>query len=159
MQAKGAHDNLDEAKRLLEMELAEAEARQDDKRVEQLRTLANALETGRMLIMQEAQDYLSLFGYPVKTRLSFYKFSEITHSIPYEDLNPAGKNRARLYSKEVLDLFIKHRKEFENTSEEINRLLKLKDQDRALQQKESQRLGFEKLDRLKKKLAMEENKS
>lgn len=155
MQARGTYDNLDDVQRLLDSELAEAQANQDTGRVAQLKQLQDALSSGRMLIMQEAQDYLSLFGYPVRTRLSFYKFSELVHSIPYEDLNPAGKNRARLFSREVLDLFIKNRKAFENTKEEVDRLLKLKAVDRAEFQAESRKLGYQKLNKLKEQLEKE----
>lgn len=150
MQTNGLYDDVNKAFQLLDEQILDAETRDDHERVANLKALKVALEKGRMLTMQEAQDYLSIFGCPVRSRSSFYKFTEVTHSIPYEDLNPSGTNRVRLFNREVLDLFIKHRHAFKNSKEEIQHLLSL---DRLERQEKSLEMGIQKLKKLKEQLA------
>lgn len=125
MQIRGFHDDVSKVERLLEEQINEATANEDADRVESLTLLKEAIQDGLTLVLQQAGDYLALFGFAVKTRTTFYKITERVYSIPYNDMNPGGSYRTRLYDRKVLDLFIQHREAFENTREEVAILEKL----------------------------------
>jgi hypothetical protein len=156
MRIKGYNDP-EKAEELLLIEINEAEAKEDEKRVVELKILKEAMDTGREFVLREALYYLALFGYPTETRTSFYKFTEFTHSIPYYDRTPEGEYGGRRYERETLDLFIKYPSSFMNTKNETEYLKELKKQNRSEFRIESIKLGKEKLEVLKERLSETKN--
>lgn len=60
----------------------------------------------KLLTMQEAMEYLNQYGYPCKSRSTFYRLLE-DFSIQYLNVNPCGKNRIRRFPVSGLKQFIK----------------------------------------------------
>jgi hypothetical protein len=153
MRIQGFYNDPEKAEELLLIEIYEAEAKEDKKRVIELKILKEAMDTGREFVLREALYYLALFGYPAKTRTSFYKLTELTHSIPYHDRTPEGEYGGRMYERETLDLFIKYPFSFLNTKDENEYLKELKKQNRSEFRIESIKLGKEKLEVLRERLS------
>lgn len=127
---------------LIQEEITDAELSDNKKRVSDLRKLSSSLSNGTLLTLREAQTYLSLYGLPVKSRKTFYRLIEVVYSIPYEDMNPGGQRRRRVFDMDVLELFVQHREAFRNSPQEIEFLESL---DAVARRTESLRLGREKL--------------